>query len=481
MKKIGVIGFGVVGKSVVDTLLVYQDALQLFLKISDQLMLFVWDQQQIALEVQKKYELLGVCFVSGASDLAHFIDGVDYVIASPGVDMRKYSSMSNKFIEEVDLFSALFKKTIVAITGSLGKTSVTKLIVQLIELSQLTQEVFADRIVPMAAGNIGNAMLSLLDQGDVNCAVLELSSFQLDRAQTFAPHIAVMTNIYENHLDRHGSLQAYAQAKGRMFEYQRSCDIAIVHEQCLVNEEIIKLLNNSEARLIIVAPSLASTAFGLNKKNLEVICVEEGMLVAAIFQDGVLKEKKILAECRRDELLAVTFIDNWLLAVSVLYAMKLNVLQVLASVYASQEFAIEEHCYRVEKFLSVGDVDFYDDSKSTVLQATLAAVHKLAVLSRPIILILGGKSKGVDRSGLMSALNNFPQLKKVYCFGAECALFEGCHAFSTLEEVMDDLLTLALPGDIVLFSPSGASFDFFKNYQHRGDVFKALARKLFQK
>jgi UDP-N-acetylmuramoylalanine--D-glutamate ligase len=133
--------------------------------------------------------------------------------------------------------------------------------------------------------------------------------------------------------------------------------------------------------------------------------------------------------------------------------------------------------HRVEHFLTRHGIEFYDDSKATIIQATEAACNFLAAKKRPIILIVGGTSKGVDRTLFIQKIAKHPAIKRILCFGKECSLFKECTSFATLHEVVHEVMKIASPGDSVLFSPSGASYDLFSNYQERGKSFKALVEQ----
>jgi UDP-N-acetylmuramoylalanine--D-glutamate ligase len=138
-----------------------------------------------------------------------------------------------------------------------------------------------------------------------------------------------------------------------------------------------------------------------------------------------------------------------------------------------------ENEHRCEFVASIRGVDFYNDSKATVIQSTEAAVGRFASSGRPIILILGGLSKGVDRSPLINQLANIKNIKKIYCFGKECAVFSQISSYcTTLEGVIEDIEKIMVAGDLVLLSPSGTSYDLYKNYEERGTVFKMLVKNL---
>ena len=177
----------------------------------------------------------------------------------------------------------------------------------------------------------------------------------------------------------------------------------------------------------------------------------------------------------------VTFVQNWILIISGLYLLGAD-LSALNAFFEKEgkNFAIDDHHHRVEYFATVKGVKFYDDSKATVIQSTLAAIKSL-IDKGPVILILGGLNKGVDRSPIIKELAQISGLKKIYCYGPSCSDFGSASCnFGSLEEILQDITKIMQPGDQVLFSPSGTSFDFYQNYKHRGQVFKDLVLKLKQ-
>ncbi len=485
---LGIIGFGVVGKATVAFVLRTAGILNFFSKKMGNsytaLRIVVWDTKIIP--VSEKTSLLGqgVLFTDATQEsLELFIARVDSVIASPGVDLVPYVHHAYKFIEELDLFARFFTKPTVGITGTLGKTSITKLATKLLAMSDA---VVASSWLPnkpsvVAAGNIGTAMLEVaVEQESLDVAILELSSFQLERSSVYAPRVAVVSNLFDNHLDRHRTMSAYCAAKAQLFKHQRSTDTLIVHEQCLRNEDFGGYVNQSLAHIMIITTAKTLAQLPIFDQPIEALYFDVNGMVIASIDRGIVKKHKILVPDLLESFLPdVTFASNWLLVCGILYALGRNVAAVITEVMADRSFKLDDHRYRVEKFMTAHGIDFYDDSKSTVVQATQAAVNKIAEQGRPIILILGGVGKGVDRSSLMGELQHVAVLKLIYCFGDECANFVGCKQLATLEDIVKDLSTVALPGDIVLFSPSGASFDFFNNYKHRGDVFKALIAQQF--
>ena len=485
---LGIIGFGVVGKATVAFVLRTAGILNFFSKKKGisytTLRIVVWDAKIIPVSEQISLLAQGVLFTDATQEsLEAFIARVDSVIASPGVDLVPYAHHAYKFIEELDLFARFFTKPTVGITGTLGKTSITKLTTKLLAMSDalVASSWLPNKPSVVAGGNIGTAMFEVAaEQESLDAAVLELSSFQLERSSVYAPRVAVVSNLFDNHLDRHRTMFAYSAAKAQLFKYQRPADTLIVHEQCLKNEDFGGYVNQSLAHIMIITSAKTLSQLPTFDQLIEALYFDvDGMVVASIDR-GIVKKRRLLVPGLLESFLPdITFASNWLLVCGILYALGRNVEAVITEVVGDRSFKLDDHRYRVEKFMTAHGIDFYDDSKSTVVQATQAAVNKIAEQGRPIILILGGVGKGVDRSSLMVELQRVVGLKIVYCFGNECASFIGCKELATLDDIVKDLPNVALPGDIVLFSPSGASFDFFNNYKHRGDVFKALVQQQF--
>ena len=210
--KIGIWGFGVVGKSILSFLTSLPNK-EYQISILEQRSLTPLEQELIkghnALLVDQKF-------------LHQFLEMNDYIIASPGVDLTPYKDFQEKWITELDLFSAVNKTPVIAVTGSVGKTSIVTLLTGLLNA-------FNKRAC--AIGNIGTPMLDLLTDATNNTYdffVMELSSFQLEHAKYFKPNIAIITNLIANHLDRHKTLENYLIAKGSLLKNQTEENIAII-------------------------------------------------------------------------------------------------------------------------------------------------------------------------------------------------------------------------------------------------------------
>lgn len=502
MCTIGILGFGVVGKSIFSFLNEHKHQPEMLArgKLRDviigngQLHLVVWDKRELTRDEKIMIEQAGGRVVAGLqTSLDAFIDGCNVVIASPGIAIEPYKNTNKPILCELDLFSLFFTKPVIAITGSLGKTTTTKLLGTLTErvgyhaVEQQSEALGTDvlacdiggqaHVRTAVGGNIGIGMMDLVKQSDdYDLGVLELSSFQLDLNTTFAPDIAVWTNFYPNHLDRHVTQEAYFQAKCALIAPQRKGQLAILSDG---------LLKGATGHMLAERlPDLASDVCFTSANDLDseiITQVDRKVFYWMYVHDNHLwcaqiVDHKVVAQTHVFDVAKlpdITFTENWIQVLTALYFLRADMAS-LATVLLSDVDLLDDHHHRVEYFATVGGVDFYEDSKSTVIQATQAAVGRLAQQQRPLIVIVGGMSKGVDRRPLMAYLKSVHNIKKVYCFGSECSAFADAVHCTTLEDIVHDIKATMVAGDIVLFSPSGASFDFFDNYKHRGQVFKEL-------
>lgn len=448
-KKIGIWGLGVVGKSLTNFL------------INKKIELEVLEKRKFSREEKQFLQEHSINFFEGDERINSFLQRNDYIIASPGVDLRNYQYYKHKFIAELDLFAVNFSKPIIAVTGTVGKTTVVHLINELLKTKG---------ICTAFGGNVGIGMCDLIQhQEKVDCAVLELSSFQLEHVNQFASQIAVWTNFFPNHLDRHNTMDEYFAAKYNILKYQQNAAHSLVPFVCA-------------QQLHTYAPSHKRFAFFAvhqpTEKELSSIRSHDRLFFINEWSQICLwDDNQIKRLISTTEFPPITFIENWLIAYATLY---LYGIQCQERDIANSSFVLPSH--RLQKCATKYGIDFYDDSKSTVPQATQAAIAQLQ--GRPIILLLGGISKGIDRAPLIASLTGY--VKAIICFGQEAEQLyvlcraTGTHAIvcKTLEEALTVALQLAQQGDQILLSPAGASFDLFANYQERGKRFRALVDAL---
>ena len=388
-----------------------------------------------------------------------FFDQADYILTSPGIDIRPYyQHYKQKWITELDVFGAHWHKPIIAITGSVGKTTVTHLLNQLLSH-------YAARIA--LGGNIGTPMLDLLDQ-DKDTALLEVSSFQLEYSTSFAPDLAVWTNFVPNHLDRH-TLDEYFHAKTQIFAHQTAA------QKALVPLSIARKVNNKYPRrkfLIMIDEAITECEKkALTQQGHVLFCIENEV-VYKYTQSG---KAALLAI---DSLPDTTFTCNWLTICATLHSLGYDVTLIPTFAATAQ---IPEH--RMEKIVREA-ITFYNDSKATTPTSTLSAIERLK--GQKIILFLGGLSKGIDRSTLVQSLQGTVQ--RIYCFGKEApVLHQWCNDYSipssshpTLETAFSSCMENRKENEIIVLSPSGSSYDLFKDYEERGNRFKNLIENYFE-
>ncbi len=432
--KIGILGFGIVGKSI----------LNFFKNKANSIT--IWDDR-----VLSKDELQYV-FESNATvsqDITSFLEHSDSIVISPGIDFRRFEI--NKLVCELDIFAKYFSKPTVAITGTVGKTTVTRLLGKLLYGSSV-------------GGNIGDAMLDLLDK-DVSQAVLELSSFQLELSKFFAPDLAILTNFYSNHLDRHDDMQSYWDAKLKLFQYQTSSQhallpVALASKLPVLQSTISFLggeLDNNEIKLLL---SKAKNIFYIKNNNFVHKSQMQESILYSIF-----------------DIPKISFMENWLFVIATLTLLGFSKDEIRLRIdKLAQEFTTGPH--RFELFATINGVDFYNDSKATITEATIAALSQLNKNNRQVILILGGLNKGVDRSKYLPQILANKNLKEIVCFGKDCRDFKGsCTEYEDLDILVKAIMKIVKSGDQILFSPGGSSYDFFENFAKRGEYFKELIRK----
>jgi UDP-N-acetylmuramoylalanine--D-glutamate ligase len=378
----------------------------------------------------------------------------DLIVVSPGVPLdaaplQQARALGEKVIGEVELAAQFFPGKIVAITGSNGKTTTTT----------LAGEVVANGGFPtVVGGNIGKPAISLVEEAsDDTIAVLEVSSFQLETIETFRPHIAVVLNITPDHLDRHRTFDAYTDAKARIFENQLADDFAVLNAD---DPTCVKLASRTRAQVFW---------FSRKKEVKQGAYVHEGRI---LFHDGNgQREVMLISEV---PLKGSHNVENVLAAVCIGVLSGVEPRRISKAV---REFRAVEH--RLEYVATIHGVEYYNDSKATNVDATIKALESFPA---NIHLILGGKDKGSDYTVLNELLRQ--RAKRVYTIGAAAGKIESqikgaeiVHA-ETLENAIRLASDAAQPGDIVLLAPACASFDQFRNYEHRGKVFKEVVHSL---
>jgi UDP-N-acetylmuramoylalanine--D-glutamate ligase len=382
--------------------------------------------------------------------------GQDLIVVSPGVPvdaplLAQARALGETVIGEIELAARFLPGPIVAITGSNGKTTTTT----------LTGEIIASAGFPvLVGGNIGMPAISLTERADRGTVVvLEVSSFQLETVQTFRPKVAVVLNVTPDHLDRHRTFEAYVDAKVRIFENQQEKDFTV--------------LNADDPTCVKMASRTRGQVFWFSRQKE----VEQGTWVRdgnILFRDP--KGEREIMQVSEIPLKGAHNLENVLAAACAGSLVGCAPEKIREAVV---NFKAVEH--RLEFIATINGVDYYNDSKATNVDATIKALESFP---SNIHLILGGKDKGSDYSVLNDLLRK--RVKRVYTIGAAAAKIESQIVFpkseivhaETLENAVRKAHAVAQAGDVVLLAPACASFDQFKNYEQRGQVFKDIVRKL---
>ena len=406
-----------------------------------------------------KAELPRVKLHTGAFSEDAFKD-TEIIVISPGVSMAEPMvqaaiSRGVKVIGDVELF-AQYKPAsakVIAITGSNGKSTVTTLVGEMCKAAGMKTVV---------AGNIGLPVLDTLNGNVPDVYVLELSSFQLETTSSLNADAATMLNLSEDHMDRYEGLADYAQAKARVFF-----------------GEGVQVLNRQDAFSMGMAlQGRAVVTFGLDKALNE---NEFGIDTELNITQLVRGSKALLATSE----MKIAGLHNAANALAALALCEAIGVPKAAMIKALREYKGLPH--RVEWVADIGNIAFYDDSKGTNVGATYAALKGLVGPSdlKKIVLIAGGDGKGQDFSPLAEIVAKNAQA--VVLIGRDASLIETALKGTKVDLIKADSLEaavkaaygLAKAGDAVLLSPACASFDMFRNYVHRAEVFvqtvKALA------
>jgi UDP-N-acetylmuramoylalanine--D-glutamate ligase len=381
--------------------------------------------------------------------------GQDLIVVSPGVPVDapplvQARSLGENVIGEIELAAQFLQGSIVAITGSNGKTTTTT----------LAGEILAAGGFPtVVGGNIGTPAISLVEKTTPQTfVVLEVSSFQLETIQRFRPNVAVVLNVTPDHLDRHRTFEAYVNAKARIFENQQADDFAV--------------LNADDATCVEMAKRTKAQVFWFSRKKE----VDRGAYVrnAKFAFRNSAGDQEILPVADMP-LKGAHNVENVLAGICAGMLLGCQPEQIAKVV---RQFKAVEH--RLEHVATIRGVEYYNDSKATNVDATIKAIESFP---RNIHLILGGKDKGSDYTVLNDLLRQ--RVKRVYTIGAAAGKIESqirgaaeiVHA-ETLDAAVKRASAAATPGDVVLLAPACASFDQFQNYEHRGRVFKEAVHAL---
>lgn len=389
------------------------------------------------------------------------LDRLELVVLSPGVpaDLPVVLKMKEKEIPvwgEVELAYRVGKGEVLAITGTNGKTTTTSLLGEIMK---------AYREDVQVVGNIGTAYTSVaLDTTEDTVTVAEISSFQLETIEKFHPKASAITNITEDHLNRHHTMEEYIRVKERITENQTMEDVCVLNYEDEVLRAFGEKLIGEQKVQVLFFSSLRALQDGIYCQDGTIWLAENGEREPVVHTD----ELKILGQHNY---------ENVMTAVGMAYyaGVPMDVIRKAVCAFQGVEHRIEYVCEK-------NGVVYYNDSKGTNPDA---AIKGIQAMNRPTLLIGGGFDKQSTYESWIRAFDE--KVKYLVLIGetrekiAETARREGFHEIlmaENLEEAVKICADKAEPGDAVLLSPACASWDQFDSYEQRGDLFKKYVRTL---
>lgn len=381
----------------------------------------------------------------------------DVVMKSPGIPdnapiVKKLIKANIPVLSEIEFTNQFTDAVTIGITGSNGKTTTTMLTYHLLKQGGLNVGL---------AGNIGKSYAWQVSEGKYDTYVLELSSFQLDGIETYKPHIAIITNISPDHLDRYDyKYENYIASKFRITMNQTEEDYLIYDAD---DEAIKNWLENNTTKAKLVPFSLTKPLdFGafLEENNININTTKDNF---------VMPTNQLSLEGKHN-------VKNAMAAATVAQLLKIRKETIRESL---SDFQGVEH--RLEKVLKIQNVQYINDSKATNVNATFFALDSMTT---PTVWIVGGVDKGNDYTELMPLVNE--KVKAIVCLGVDnkkiidafAGVVDTLVEASSMTEAVRQAYKIAEKGDAVLLSPACASFDLFENYEDRGRQFKQAVQNL---
>ena len=444
-KTVMVVGTGISGIGAVD----------LLNKVGADCILYDGNEKLDRQKVQEKLGDNKAEIIIGAFDEA-LLSKIDLLVISPGVpiDSPIVLTFKNAGIPvwgEIELAYNYDKGKVIAITGTNGKTTTTALVGQII--AAYNEKTFV-------VGNIGNSYTGeVLKTSEDSYTVAEISSFQLETTIDFQPEVSAVLNVTPDHLDRHGTMEVYADTKFSISKKQNKDQVIVLN----YDDPITKAMAEKATARPVMFSRLEELAEGIILRDDAFIIKENGKEMPVC----TTSEIKLLGSHNHENILA---------AIGITYYMGVPLEKIRDAV---MKFTAVEH--RIEYVDTVDGVDYYNDSKGTNPDA---AIKGISAMTKPTILLGGGYDKKSTYDEWIDAFHG--KVRYLIVMGAtaqaiaDTAKKHGFHNVifaETFEEAMDIAREKARPGDAVLLSPACASWGMFKNYEVRGKVFKEIVRK----
>ena len=449
-KKIAIIGMGVSNIPLIDYFYKYKAKITIFDKRT------IDNLDDIVL---KKINEYNIEYSLGENNLSK-LHGFDYIFRSPScrpdtkelVEEEKNGAI---ITSEIEMLIKLCPGTVIGITGSDGKTTTTSLIYAI--LKEKGYECFL-------GGNIGVPLFTKLNEMTPNSVVvLELSSFQLMN-MNISPKISVITNISPNHLDIHKSYEEYINSKKNIFSHQNSNDIVVLNAD---NEITYNLKSEANGKVILFS----------SKQKLDNGIIYDNKIIKSC-EDGL---RRHIIEVKNIKLRGIHNYENICAAI----AATKSLVDIDTQIKAISKFAGVEH--RLEYIRTINGIEWYNDSIGTSPSRTIAGLNSF---DEKIVLIAGGYDKHLDYTPIAKPIVEHVSAlilvgattEKIYTAVTNELKAQGKEIpiakCTTLEETISIAHKIAKDGEVVLFSQASASFDMFKNFAERGDLFKELVNKI---
>ena len=410
--------------------------------------------------IKEKYKQLleehGIVYEEG-QHTEELILNADEVMKSPGIPkkaelIQKLEEKGVSIVSEIEFASRYTDAKIIAITGSNGKTTTTSLMYHILKQAGLNVEL---------GGNIGKSVAKSVAEDNFDYYVLEVSSFQLDDIKTsFKPYVATLLNITPDHLDQYNyQFDLYAQSKFRITMNQDENDYFIYNLDDPKTMEMIDQITIRSIRKPFTMMDAAQDAYANN----ELFTVNEtnGDFSMNVNELGLIGKHNV---------------SNSLAAAVAAKIINIHNEKLKASL---SDFKSVEH--RLEPVLTIGGIDFINDSKATNVNATYFALESM---TKPVVWIVGGTDKGNNYNEVLPFVKK--KVKAIVCLGVDnqkiidffSPYIDTIVETNTMKDCVEQSYKLASKGETVLLSPACASFDLFKGYEDRGDQFKENVRKL---
>jgi len=417
---------------------------------------FVSDQSPLKENYRNDLLTSAIAFEEGGHTEEKVLSA-NLIVKSPGIPkkadiVRKAKAKKIPIIDEIEFACRYLKGKIIAITGTNGKTTTTLLTYHLLKNAGLNVAL---------AGNVGESLARKVASGDHDWYVLEISSFQLDGTKKFHPHIGVLLNITQDHLDRYDNKMAnYVNSKFRLIKNMTSRDYFIYFVDDKVSGEEARHRSTEAYRVEVSTNPEAITSAHFDGKKM-------------VFQFG---KKKFKVAQSDTTLKGVHNLVNTMAAVSAAYLAKVPDAAMREGL---KTFKNAPH--RLESVATIGGVEFVNDSKATNVDSV---IYALGSYEQPLIWIAGGTDKGNDYTQIKEEVRK--KVKALICLGKDNnklmnffnPVVPKVMETQDVKSLVRMALEVAKSGDVVLLSPACASFDLFKNYMDRGDQFREAVLQL---